>query len=118
MFILANSLGRFVMLRCCECGENLFVETDKFKEITEDYVILKDNIKISCKKCGVSQPNDERFIPLEPQIIRNLPTCPTCGSHNVTKISTGKKIVGFAAVGVFSSNFNKTMECKNCHYKW
>ncbi len=76
MFILANSLGRFVMLRCCECGENLFVETDKFKEITEDYVILKDNAKITCNKCGVSQPNNERFIPLEVQIIHNSPQAP------------------------------------------
>lgn len=73
MFILANSSGRFVMLRCCECGENLFVETDKFKKITENHVILKDDIKVTCDKCKVSQPENERFIPLEPQIIRNSP---------------------------------------------
>lgn len=44
--------------------------------------------------------------------------CPTCGSTNVSKISTAKKAVGFATVGVFSSNFGKTMECKKCGYKW
>lgn len=49
---------------------------------------------------------------------QNVPKCPTCGSTNVNKISTAKKAAGFVAVGVFSSNFGKTMECKNCGYKW
>ena len=48
----------------------------------------------------------------------NVPKCPTCGSTNVSKISTAKKAAGFITVGVFSSNFGKTMECKNCGYKW
>ena len=48
----------------------------------------------------------------------NVPKCPTCGSTNVNKISSVKKATGFFAVGIFSSNFGKTMECKNCGYKW
>lgn len=48
----------------------------------------------------------------------NTPKCPTCGSTNIEKISTTSKAIGFVAVGVFSSNFGKTMECKNCGYKW
>lgn len=47
-----------------------------------------------------------------------IPKCPTCGSTNVYKISTGKKATGFVLAGVFSSNFGKTMHCKNCGYKW
>ncbi len=49
---------------------------------------------------------------------QNQPKCPTCQSTNVTKITSTKKAIGFAAVGIFSSNFGKTMECKNCGYKW
>ena len=49
---------------------------------------------------------------------KNTPKCPTCGSTNVEKISAGKKAIGFVAVGVFSSNFGKTMHCKQCDYKW
>ena len=48
----------------------------------------------------------------------NVPKCPTCGSTNVEKISTAKKAFGFAMVGLFSSNLGKTMECRNCGYKW
>lgn len=48
----------------------------------------------------------------------NIPTCPTCGSTNVRPISTTKKATGFVLVGVFSSNFGKNYECKNCKYKW
>ena len=49
---------------------------------------------------------------------QNIPKCPTCGSTNIEKISTAKKAIGFVAVGVFSSNFGKTMHCKQCGYKW
>ena len=49
---------------------------------------------------------------------QNTPKCPTCGSTNIEKISAGKKAIGFVAVGVFSSNFGKTMHCKQCGYKW
>ena len=48
----------------------------------------------------------------------NKPKCPTCGSTNVKKISTGKKAIGFATVGIFSSNFGKTYECLHCKHKW
>lgn len=48
----------------------------------------------------------------------NTPHCPTCGSTNVEKISVGKKVVGGAIFGLFSSNVRKTMCCKNCGYKW
>ena len=49
---------------------------------------------------------------------KNTPKCPTCGSTNVEKISTTSKAIGFAMVGIFSSNFRKTMRCKQCGYKW
>lgn len=48
----------------------------------------------------------------------NTPHCPTCNSTNVQKISVAKKATGFALVGIFSSNFGKTMQCKNCGYKF
>lgn len=44
----------------------------------------------------------------------NAPKCPTCGSLNVEKISTGKKIFGGAMFGLFSSDVRNTMHCKNC----
>ncbi len=82
---------------------------------------------IKCPKCKIQliklsteNKNDtkqiQNIITQNSQI--NLPKCPTCGSTNVNKISTTKKAVGFLAVGVFSSNLGKTMECKNCGYKW
>lgn len=56
--------------------------------------------------------------PIQTNFQQNKPKCPTCGSTNVHKISTGKKALGFVTVGIFSSNFGKTMECKQCGYKW
>lgn len=48
----------------------------------------------------------------------SVPKCPTCGSTNVEKISTAQKALGFALVGLFSSNLGKTMHCKDCGYKF
>lgn len=120
MFELSSNSERFVMLRCCECGDTLFSDIDNFEIIKDKYVVLKEGIEITCERCGISQPLDERYLPLENQHSGNLhiPTCPTCGSSKISRIKTGEKLVGFATVGVFSSNFGKTMHCKQCGYKW
>lgn len=48
----------------------------------------------------------------------NRPKCPTCGSTNIRKIPTSKKISGGLMFGLFSSDVRKTFECLNCKYKW
>lgn len=47
-----------------------------------------------------------------------MPKCPTCGSTNISKISDTKRFVTTGLFGLASSNIGKTMECKNCGYKW
>ena len=78
-----------------------------------------------CVMCNMSYTNEAlsfcprchcRLIDEKPNL--NIPHCPTCNSTNVTKISAVKKATGFALIGIFSSNFGKTMQCKNCGYKW
>lgn len=79
-----------------------------------------------CPVCGCNKiiPEDDYFSLDTPtnntstNPTQNVPKCPTCGSTNVEKISTAKKALGFAMVGLFSSNLGKTMHCKNCGYKW
>lgn len=82
---------------------------------------------IKCPKCksqliklSTENKNDNKQMKsiISQNFQQNTPKCPTCGSTNVNKISTAKKAAGFLAVGVFSSNLGKTMECKNCGYKW
>lgn len=81
--------------------------------------ILKDEQKSKQEyeelQCRARQRQIEKER-LEKEI--NIPKCPTCGSTNVHPISSGKKAIGFLAVGVFSSNFGKSYECGNCKYKW
>lgn len=78
-----------------------------------------------CVMCNMSYTNEAlSFCPrchcrlIDEKPAPNIPRCPTCNSTNVTKISAVKKATGFALVGIFSSNFGKTMQCKNCGYKW
>ena len=110
---------KFAHLRCeCDRTSTIFVPFSDLESRSKNYCVLKDGVELICPNCG--RKHTDKYIPLEPQTFShiNLPTCPTCGSTKVEKISTGKKLVGFAAVGVFSSNFGKTMRCKQCGYKW
>lgn len=84
--------------KCPDCGNDTFVDADKF---------LSSNVKSYVSPTQPSHPTP-----------KNVPKCPTCGSTNVEKISTTQKALGFALVGLFSSNLGKTMHCKNCGYKW
>ena len=55
---------------------------------------------------------------VRPKARPNIPKCPTCGSTNIEKISTGSKMVGAAMLGILSSDVRNTMHCKNCGAKW
>lgn len=49
---------------------------------------------------------------------RNKLHCPTCGSTNIIKIPTSKRVTGGILFGLFSGNIGKTFECLDCKYKW
>lgn len=48
----------------------------------------------------------------------NTPKCPTCGSTNIKKIGNLERGASVGLFGLFSSKIGKTMQCKNCGYKW
>lgn len=48
----------------------------------------------------------------------NTPKCPTCGSTDIKPISGTKRWLTAGLFGLASSNVGKTMECRNCGYKW
>ena len=50
MFQMTFSACAFERLHCvylrCECGNEIYIDTDNFKEVTETYVILKKMPKL------------------------------------------------------------------------
>ena len=89
-----------IFIKCPKCNQQLIKLSTENKQLDKQVNEIKKEIQ-------EYQENQS-----------NIPKCPTCGSTNVEKISTTSKTIGFVAVGVFSSNFGKTMHCKNCGYKW
>ena len=63
-------------------------------------------------------PQEQAYNNAVAQELLNKPKCPTCNSTNITKISGTKRFVTTGLFGLASSNVGKTMECKNCGYKW
>ena len=47
-----------------------------------------------------------------------VPKCPTCGSSNIRKISTGERMVSVGMLGLFSKKINKSFKCNSCGYTW
>ena len=89
-----------IFIKCPKCNQQLIKLSTENKQLDKQVNEIRKEI----------QEHQEKQ--------QNTPKCPTCGSTNIEKISAGKKAIGFVAVGVFSSNFGKTMHCKNCDYKW
>lgn len=81
-------------------------KTNVKNELKEHYAALEKILE----KYGTIDPKQMPF--------NNSPKCPACGSTNVVKISTTKKIVSVELVGLASSNIGKQMECKSCGYKF
>lgn len=77
-----------------------------------------------CTECGYStQAYKNRMIKLQEDVEkqikqRNVPKCPTCGSTNIRKISTTRKVAGAIGFGLLSKTAKSQFECKNCGYKW
>lgn len=116
---------------CCEKGvlEDSSLTFEEFKiidnvsnsdrQFLEAMIDLKKNdpieyqLKMSQFKANLKQQESSKKVEED-----NRPKCPTCGSTNIEKISLGKKAVGGALFGLFSSNVRKSMHCKSCGYKW
>lgn len=47
-----------------------------------------------------------------------VPTCPTCGSPDIEKISGTSKVVDAVVWGIWSKKAGKTFKCRNCGYEW
>lgn len=114
---------------CDKCGKILKITNlNVFSKISSDYCIIAQGNGIECE-CGNHHKKevieykklyslDELIVPNKNINQANIPKCPTCGSTNVEKISTGKKVLGGAMFGLFSSDIRNTMHCKNCGAKW
>lgn len=46
------------------------------------------------------------------------PSCPTCHSSNIKRISNFNRAMSIHLFGIFSSKINKQFICNSCGYKW
>ena len=85
-----------------------------------DEETAKDAFEIFKKKMG--EPPSQQQIAHANAVARewqNKPKCPICGSTNLSKITTTKKVMKIAAFGIFGMGDNgKTWKCNNCDSKF
>lgn len=96
----------------------------KATKLIKDYFKCDDNTaKICCmdfktKVYDELNKPDPSLSAWEIQQANCVPTCPTCGSTNIQRISGTKRWLSTGLFGLASSDVGKTMKCKNCGYKW
>lgn len=105
---------------CGGCGKSNSLELDKFEKLVDkEYVILKDNITITCRGCGKEHRPRKILYKRKEHYAPPLPRCPVCNSAMLKKITTGSKFLAAATVGMFALPYNsKTFECKDCGYRF
>lgn len=70
---------------------------------------------------GVEEQNritDQWYAKQNAQKFSTGPKCPTCGSSNIRKISTGERMVSVGMLGLFSKKISKSFKCNSCGYTW
>lgn len=73
------------------------------------------------QRLAKNEEREERMARWEAEAVERaacIPKCPTCGSTNVQRISTASRLGSTLFWGLASDKIGKTMECKNCGYKW
>lgn len=83
---------------------------------SNDYYCLKDNRRLI--EYTDEQSRCDQLANRQKTQPQNIPTCPTCGSTNLKKISDLSRAVSVFAWGLASSKIGKQFECKDCGYKW
>lgn len=72
-----------------------------------------------CPGCGHPMKKNIEAVQSEEKKTEGKPTCPTCGSTNVTKIPGTYKAASAMAWGLFSvGTLTKTFKCNKCGYRW
>lgn len=67
---------------------------------------------------GETIEEEDRRLKNTPSQNSNQPHCPTCGSTDISKISTMSKAGSVFLFGLLSQKARKTFHCNNCKYEW
>lgn len=101
---------------CYPCGEYdptlPYIEWNNKFTFGEDYKNHPEYIKY--QTYGIDWQEFESI--LNPP--KYVPTCPTCGSPNIQKISSTSKATNTILFGIFGTKRHKTFKCLNCKYEW
>lgn len=98
------------------------------KDMVDNFLLIKTNISLdeanSIKKqieevggaVKITEFNADDVVISQTEL--NIPKCPTCGSTDISKISTTSKAVSVGLFGIFSSKIRKQFHCNSCKYEW
>lgn len=98
----------------------------KYKFMRDDFEKYKQEEIEKINNYFDNKDNNDKILDAQVQYMKeqakqkrnNIPKCPTCGSTDISDISTIKRAIGITTVGLASSDLGKTRKCNHCGYKW
>ena len=105
---------------CPKCNNGALVKLCT-PEIWDTYSFEEKQESInSVDQKTINEQFSKKFINtiINKPIEQNVPKCPTCSSTRIVKIDAIDRALSFSFWGFGSSKIGKSMQCKNCGYKW
>lgn len=126
VFLMLLSLVSFIWYMAYEIAHYI-EKTKEYENIVKDFNAYKEeqikpinekyDEKIKNLKTYGTEYNPHK-IRIAPQSQQAQPKCPTCGSTNVSKISTLNRGASVYALGLASNKIGKQFKCGKCGYMW
>ena len=106
-----------------------YILETKFKDtVFDEKAIQRRNENMEAEKAiraafyaeceDVKQKDYEDFRRWQAVIYSNLPSCPTCHSKDIRRITSGEKVVNAAMFGIWGTKRRQQFQCNNCGYRW
>lgn len=98
----------------------VYVSHQSFNELTEEHIRLNPHFdrSVAAQHYTEETPALDAIRYNNKKEQESKPKCPTCGSTNVSPISTTHRVVSGVTLGVFSGDIGKSYQCNSCKYKW
>lgn len=116
----AGNVQPCVSLRCnCNPCAITYAPLDKFSELTDNYVVLKDGESVTCTLCNTTHTSENKLITLENQrkgkSTMRIIKCPKCGSTDIKRNSLANRVVSYT---LCAPNWLADNECQSCFHKF
>ena len=101
---------------CPNCGFDIEMYQEAYVKILNEK--MKHEVKCIADSQDVFRSNNRTKDNVYIDNLKIIPKCPTCGSTNLTKITTMDRAMNIALFGILGNKRKYQWHCNSCKYNW